>query len=341
MLREAAARVITGLKQAGAKVPVISEISLPAEVVSVNGFYQPTLDSLGNIGNIANIFKTIPQMAYGKANGANAGTWYSVKYPKAISGAVPVAIGYGRTGSIISRGIAKISDFSGIPSIPSITIPNVVISKVTIITYHCRSCDRGFFSTMIEINCPSCGSNNIEEITGTDRFEKCGWYLALWNAKKSLGDWTVTIPALITFSLNWIRDLVAGCFAFFGYFMFNVRGAFVLAEALSTQVDLTQAAMQNAVNVPINDLNAKLGSHVSDINGLISTINSRWRDQLDAIAGAVNLRLNDLYNMWGIPSNMVITPLHVRNVTSTGFEFQSFGNTTCSWIALGQPKTVV
>lgn len=332
MLREAAARVITGLKQAGTKIPVISEIPLPAEVVSVNGFYQPTLDGLGNIGSIANIFKTIPQMAYGKANGANAGTWYSVKYPKAISGAVPVAIGYGRAGSIISRGVAKIPDFSGIPSIPNITIPNVIIPRVIIRTFHCRNCDRGFLSTIIEIHCPSCGSNNIEVLTGTDRFEKCGWYLSLWNAKQTLGDWNV---------FNWIRDLASTCLAWFGYFLFNGRGAFVLVDAMNTQTDLIQDAVQNAINVPINDLNAKLGSHVSDINGLVSTINSRWKDQLDAIAGAVNLRLNDLYNMWGIPSNMAITPLHIRNVTSTGFEFQSFGNTTCSWIALGQPKTVV
>lgn len=43
-----------------------------------------------------------------------------------------------------------------------------------------------------------------------------------------------------------------------------------------------------------------------------------------------------LYNAWGIPSTMALTPLHVRNVTTTGFEFQSYGKTTCYYIAIGR-----
>ena len=43
-----------------------------------------------------------------------------------------------------------------------------------------------------------------------------------------------------------------------------------------------------------------------------------------------------LYDAWGIPRTMVLTPLHVRNITSTGFEFQSYAKTTCYWLAVGR-----
>ena len=58
--------------------------------------------------------------------------------------------------------------------------------------------------------------------------------------------------------------------------------------------------------------------------------------QIDNVRDAVNLRLNDLYAMWGIPTNMAVTPLHIRNASDTGFEFQSFGQVTCYWIAIGR-----
>lgn len=58
--------------------------------------------------------------------------------------------------------------------------------------------------------------------------------------------------------------------------------------------------------------------------------------QIDNVRDAVNLRINDLYQMWGLPTNMVPTPLHIRNVSDTGFEFQSYGNTTAYWFAIGK-----
>jgi len=72
--------------------------------------------------------------------------------------------------------------------------------------------------------------------------------------------------------------------------------------------------------------------------GLI--LNILWdtfvQTQIDKVRDAVNLRLYDLYEMWGFPTNMVPTPLHIRNISDSGFEFQSYGNTTTFWFAIGK-----
>lgn len=205
-------------------------------------------------------------IVWGSAYGPVAGQWYRVTFPKPIGGNPHVvAVAEGKSGEITSR----------------------VVDKVIIRTYHCRACDMGFFTIVAARRCPSCGSYDIEEITGADRYERTGWYLALWNAKRHLGDWGI---------FNWMRDAIATLIAWLGYYLFSGNGAFILADALSAQVD--------------------------------------------RISEAITERLRDLYKMWGIPTNMAIAPVHVRNVTSTGFEFLSLGDMKIHFIAIGR-KTLL
>jgi len=75
---------------------------------------------------------------------------------------------------------------------------------------------------------------------------------------------------------------------------------------------------------------------LTDFRGKVQTALNKYRDNIES---SVNTGLGGilpaLYAAWGIPSNMAVTPLHIRNVTASGFEFQSFGRTTCHWICLG------
>jgi len=61
-----------------------------------------------------------------------------------------------------------------------------------------------------------------------------------------------------------------------------------------------------------------------------------FKRQADRVEERVNQVLRDFYQMTGIPEGMLITPLHTRFVTKTGFEFLSLGNTTAWWIAIGK-----
>jgi hypothetical protein len=68
---------------------------------------------------------------------------------------------------------------------------------------------------------------------------------------------------------------------------------------------------------------------------LQTTFNTHVTDLEARINTGLGRVLPALYKAWGIPSNMAVTPVHIRNVTSTGFEFQSFGRCTVHWFAIG------
>jgi len=221
---------------------------------------------------------TLPfNIAWGKASGPQAGVWYLVTFSYVGSDPQVVAVAEVQPVTFLTRTVDKVS-----------------ITKVGVHCLHCRSCDMGFFAVRVT-NCPSCGSSNIEELTGSDRYEKTGWYLALWNAKRQLGDWTA--------AFNWMRDAIANLIAWIGYYLLGGNGAFVMAEVLSLQVDEVQSSLNATV---------------------------------DRLVDAVNARLSDLYQMWGIPGNLRIVPAQIRNVTSTSFEFLSLGNTTIHFMAIGK-----
>jgi hypothetical protein len=294
VLRNILAKRLSGLRKAGVETPIINEIPVPAEIVKMD-----LLEPYANRPEIMGLFMNLPVIAYGTGYGETAGQWYRVTYLKPIAHAQPVCVAEGRTGTIKSRAISRA---------PDVVLPTITIPKVGVRTWHCRSCDTGYFSITSMSRCPRCGSYTTEELTGSDRYEKTGWYLALWNAKRTLGDWGL---------LNWARDAIATVLAWFGYYLFSGNSAFILADAISTQTEQVQSSVQSAFNAFVSDLRSKLKS------------------QIDYVTDAVNLRLNDLYAMWGVPTNMALTPVHIRNCTDTGFEFQSYGKTTVHFIAVG------
>jgi len=112
-IRGIIAKRISKLKRVGIETPIIDETALPAEVISVEGFFQPSLDVYERIESIRDIIerlKNLPQIAHGTAYGEEAGRWYRVSYPKRMPGATPVAIGVARGGEIPRRTIPKVDD---------------------------------------------------------------------------------------------------------------------------------------------------------------------------------------------------------------------------------------
>jgi len=290
--RRPLARVLEKPAAEALPIPILGG-AVPARIVKQD-FIEPYVGRPELVG----ILKGLPSFAYGEAYGETAGQWYRVTYQKSIKDAVPVCVARGRSGAITTKVIERVS---------AVAIPSITIPKVGIRTWHCRHCGVGYF-TLVYRSCPECGSSNIEELTAADRYEKAGWYRSLWNAKKRLGDWGI---------LNWARDSIANVFAWLGYYLLGGNGVFVLADALSSQVDKVQSAVQGAFNKAIGD------------------VNDRLKRQTDFVTDRINLRLNDLYAIWGLPENMAVTPVHTRNETDSGFDFQSYGKTTIHFIAIG------
>jgi len=99
----------------------------------------------------------------------------------------------------------------------------------------------------------------------------------------------------------------------------------------------------------LNDMTGTLESVLRRLNEVVDDVYSGLNEtrnslkSLDAKVDDLRNKVNDafvavipaLYDAWGIPRTMALTPLHVRNVSSAGFEFQSYGKTTCYYIAVG------
>ena len=117
------------------------------------------------------------------------------------------------------------------------------------------------------------------------------------NIKKKLGDWGV---------FNWIRDSIAYGLSFIFKWIFDV--------IIGDQIDYVQ----------------------SKLNETIKDFNKKVNQQVDKITSRVNLVLKDLYRMWGIPEGIALSPVHIRNITGSGFEFLSLGKQKIYWLAIGK-----
>lgn len=57
--------------------------------------------------------------------------------------------------------------------------------------------------------------------------------------------------------------------------------------------------------------------------------------QIDRVQTALNKRIQDLYQMWGLPQNLSMSTVMLRNITPAGFEFLSLGNMDVYFTAIG------
>jgi len=100
---------------------------------------------------------------------------------------------------------------------------------------------------------------------------------------------------------------------------------------LNEVIDDVVSSVNEARN-SIQSLDSKVDDLRAKVNSALDTLRKNTEDSVNSGLAAI---IPSLYDAWGIPRTMALTPLHVRNVTSTGFEFQSYGKTTCYYIAIG------
>jgi len=126
---------------------------------------------------------------------------------------------------------------------------------------------------------------------------------------------------------NWIRDAIAWAIGNFEYAiwdtLFRPRGLEKMNELLGRTQDRINDRLEKIRGI----FNTKLG----DIDGRLDTLRTRANTSFETV-------FPRLYDAWGLRRDMALTALHIRNVTSTGFEFQSYGSTTCWWLCVGRRR---
>jgi len=318
-LREVVAERVSGIKKRlPVETPILEQIPRPAKVLSsVEMTFEPTLG-------------LVPIIVRGKAYGETAGMWYRVTFPRALTDPSIAAIGEGRAGVIPT------------PKAPTIAIAPVSVG-VARTTIEVPSVSIGIASAAVPkaaaIVVPAARTGHVP--TSLGRFE-CGWAIA--SLTDGLNDLTETLESVLRRVNEVIDDLGRG--------LNNTKSSL---GSLDGKVD----DLRNKVNAALETLrsNTKAGSDTA-LNTFRSNIEGGVNAGLDGLRGntekgssaaldtlrkntesAVNAGLAAvipaLYAAWGIPRDMAITPIHTRNVTSTGFEFQSYGKTTCYYIAVG------
>lgn len=118
-----------------------------------------------------------------------------------------------------------------------------------------------------------------------------------------------------------------------------------LTDGLNDLVKTVEAAFVKVNDVidslekGLNETRDSLNSLDAKVDDLRDKVNAAFESQRVNTQTSINSGLAaiipNLYKAWGIPEGMILTSLHTRNVTSTGFEFQSYGKTTCYYIAVG------
>ena len=296
--RTIAETIMRPLKRAGVQTPILDQIPIRARILSSSEFVFPVAMGI------------IPVIARGKAYGELAGKWYRVVFPRPIRDASVVAIGEGREGEIPDVEAPTISVPKVLVAIPAVSV-KVASAKVP---------------KVADIIVPKIDLPAIP--TSLGRFVDCGWAVA--GMCDALNDMIVIIEKGLR-RINDLRDKVATT-------LDNVKDSM---EGIDDKVD----DLRSKVNTALDDLRKNSQASINDgLKKLRANVQTGTDTALGKVGTNVSSAVNSglakvlpgLYDAWGIPRTMALTPLHVRNLTSTGFEFQSYGKTTCHYIAVGR-----
>ena len=309
--RKIAERIAPPLKRVGLQTPILKQIPLRAEIISQEELTFPRV--LGRI----------PVIVRGKAYGEVAGRWYRVVFPRAIKDPGVAPVGVARTTTL--------------PRVPIPTIRITPVGKIPAIVSKAVDKIPDVEFPVINITVPRIRW----KIPTADDF--------INGIKQFLGDWG--------WAFNWIRDAIAWAYGnaqYWGYSTFTKpwqEKMNVVLDNVYTSFDNTRKAINDRIK-RINErfetmrtrVNTGFGTLRGNTDTAVETLRKRANSRFETLRGntesSVNTALGKLfpalYDAWGIPHNIALTPIHVRNVTSTGFEFQSYGKTTCYYIAVGE-----
>lgn len=295
--RRIAKAIEAPLKRVGVQTPILKEIPLRAEIISQMDLELPRI--LGRI----------PVIVRGKAYGEVAGRWYRVLFPRPIRDPSVVPVGEARKGAI-----------------PDIKAPTISVPKVTVaIPKVLIKVAEAKVPKIAEIKVPAIDLPRIPTAIG--EFQ-CGWAIS------GLCDSLNTAMGIIENGLvriNELRDKLATTLEQVRSSMENMDAKVDdLRTKVNDAIELLRVDVQTKVNTGLSTFRTNVQSPVNKALGSLGTNVS------DAVSNGLTKVIPALYDAWGIPRIMALTPLHVRNVTTTGFEFQSYGKTTCYYIAVGE-----
>lgn len=252
-------------------------------------------EAVQSSGQVTELLR-LPAFAHGKAYGETAGFWYRVTFPKPIRNPSVACIAEARKGEIPTVKIPPIS----IPKISVSTISMPKIAEVTVPT------DIGI--PTIPVGAP--------KFTWVCTGPLCGFtpYKEIGEAMDAVAEVLNTISDNVMEVQNRINQII-----------------FRINEVLKKIIDTAKA-----LDAKIDDLRDKADVALQGLRVNADTALEELRANTEScVNSGLNAVLPALYTLWGIPRTMVATPIHVRNVTDTGFEFQSLGKTTIWWLAIG------
>jgi len=306
---------------------------------------------------------------WGKSSGPTKGVWYRVSFETPfLDEPSVVIIGVARTGRLITRGIEKVTA-AKVAALEKLAVaPVAAPGKITVTAV--AAVEKIAAVKIAKFEIPRIDIDTADEMgrkVGDAYRDK---------ARERLGDWgwAFNWARDLILSAVWALGYITGTWIHWMYTILvqpqvdNVRDA--VNKAISDQVDRINSALSSQVdriNTRISDLrnnvnstlsaqvdriNTRLGDLRNNVNTalsmdqinarfstLVDNINAANSSQVDRVVTRVNAVLADLYDSWGLPSGVVATPVHVRNVSTSGFEWQSYGGTTIYWIAMGKTRT--
>lgn len=259
------------------------------------------------------------RVQWGEDFEAETGKWHFTPFPEPYIGAASVSgMAFARPGTLPSRTIGRI------------TVPRILAVKVP---------------RPAEVLAQKIGSREIARIAiGDPRGTVANAFAN--EARNRLGDWGI---------FNWMKDIIASVAYGVGY----ITGAWLqwlwnllvqpqvdrirdsINAAISDQTDRINSALstfQTRINTSFSDQTDKINTAIGSNN---DALNVALLGLTDSLTTRVNAVLEDFYRATGIPSGVLITPLHTRNVTPNGFEWQSYGNTKITWMAVGRSRSAL
>lgn len=307
-----------------AEMPIAREVPLPAEIIETNA--GPRMAGITDWRDLFNVIKIMPVAISGKAHGRIAGQWYKVIFPKRLKNPHVVATAEARAGAFITSEIPRATK-PRLREIPRARAPTLITIPKEV---------RG---SIKEIRLDWLTEAEMDKFARDSILEKC-------QEKWPEGSGYLFFPLSKHTFCWWLAQATLGKWLS-GFWDKHVKSKFIdlkdgvndtvdlLHEKLWGQIDKAKDSLQKmqgdyAIEMTdqINKVRDNIGATIGDVHNEIFTQTNYVRDRVNNVT-------KDLYRMWGVPSGYILTPVHIRNVTSAGFEFQSYGNTTVHYIAIG------
>lgn len=251
----------------------------------------------------------------GEASAPSAG-WTRTDFGTTLKSAQVIAVGEVRNATFIDRSITRLDNINVSPlaMFKNIAIPNLA-------------------------TLPTVSFRPLERITKPDFYNDLKA-----KFKASMGDWGM---------FNAVRDMAIEPVARTTAFGLSLGWEFMIQPSLDkvqnfvdgirseieTKVNLLKNTVQSNFGTVTSTINTQVNETINNIqlvmNNAVGALDGKITTQTTALQNRANQTLRDLYDMWGLTPGIAATPIHVRNITETGFEWLSLGNTKIHFIAIG------